>query len=169
MIQQLGGTIPRINFSIFIAENCSIIGNVALGKDTSVWYGAVIRGDVAPIEIGEGTNIQDLSVLHVDRSQPLSIGRNVTVGHSAILHACTVRDNVLIGMGSRILNGAEIGENCIVGAGALVPPGKHHPSGSLLIGIPARVVRKISDDEMREIRESAERYMENARRFAEEP
>ena len=138
MIQRLGGTIPRTNSSIFIADNCSIIGNVLLGKDTSVWYGAVIRGDV-------------------------------TVGHAAILHTCTIRDNVLIGMGSRILNGAEIGENCIVGAGALVPPGKRHPSGSLLLGIPARVARKISEEEIHEIRKSAERYMENARRFAGDP
>ncbi|MAG14081.1 MAG: gamma carbonic anhydrase family protein [Spirochaetales bacterium] len=168
MIHQYDGKAPNVRLSIFIADNCSIVGEVTLGRDTSVWYGAVIRGDVAPIEIGSGTNIQDLSVLHVDVGRPLSIGHGVTVGHGAILHACAVGNDVLVGMGSRILNGAQIGENSIIGAGALVPPGKRFPPRSMLLGVPARLVRNISDAEIAEIRTNAERYILNARRFAEE-
>jgi len=168
MIHQFNGKSPYIRLSIFIADNCSIIGDVSLGKNTSVWYGAVIRGDAAGIDIGDDSNIQDLSILHVDTDEPLSVGRGVTVGHGAILHACSVGDNVLVGMGSRVLNGAIIGENSIVGAGALVPPGKSYPAGSLLVGVPARMTRSISEAEIRGIRSSAERYIANALRFAEE-
>ena len=167
MIQRLMNKVPVVNEAIFLASNASIIGDVVVGEFSSVWFGTVIRGDMAPIRIGSGTNIQDLSMLHVDTAFPLSIGAKVTVGHGAILHGCTIHDEVLIGMGSCILNGAVISRHCMVGARTLVTPGKSFPEGSLIIGTPARVIRALTTEEIDGILQSSDHYISAARNFAE--
>lgn len=146
----------------WIAPGAVVVGDVTLGRDSSIWYNAVVRGDSAPIEIGENTNIQDGCVLHVDAGFPLKIGRGVTVGHAAILHGCTVGDNTLIGMGAIVLNGAQIGKDSLVAAGALVPQGRSYPDGVLLMGAPARVVRSLKPEEIAENRHNAEIYWAEA-------
>ncbi len=157
---------PDTEGTIYIAGSAAVIGDVVLGDDTSVWFQAVIRGDIASIRVGDGSNVQDCAVLHVDHDTPLSIGELVTIGHGAIVHGCTVESEVLVGMGSRILNGAVIRKHSIVGAGALIPPGKEYPERSLLIGTPAKRVREVTDEEIAHIRENAEHYIENARRYS---
>ena len=128
---------PVIHPSAFVADNATVRGSVTLGANSSVFFGAVLRGDRAPITIGAGTNIQDNCVVHVDYDHPVTVGENVTVGHGAILHGCTVGDNTLIGMGAIVLNGAKVGSNCLIGAGALVPQNVEIPDGSLAFGSPA--------------------------------
>jgi len=143
-----------------------VLGDVSLGANSSIWYNSVVRGDMAPISIGSQTNIQDLSVLHVDEGLPCVIGSRVGVGHRAILHACTVEDDCLIGMGSVLLNRVRIGTGSVVGAGSLLPEGTQIPANSVVMGVPARVVREV-DDKLRErIRETWEHYVEQARRHA---
>ena len=130
---------PVIHPSAFVADNATVRGSVTLGANSSVFFGAVLRGDRAPITIGAGTNIQDNCVVHVDYDHPVTVGENVTVGHGAILHGCTVGDNTLIGMGAIVLNGAKVGSNCLIGAGALVPQNVEIPDGSLAFGSPAKI------------------------------
>jgi len=149
----------------FIAENATVIGNVLLKANSSVWFNGVLRGDNELIEVGAGSNIQDGCVLHTDPGFPLTIGKGVTVGHKVMLHGCTVGNNSLIGIGSTILNGAKIGNNCLVGAHALVTEGKSFPDGSLILGTPAKVVRDLTDEEISGMKESASHYVENAARF----
>jgi carbonic anhydrase/acetyltransferase-like protein (isoleucine patch superfamily) len=148
----------------FVAPNATLIGRVELGKDASVWFGAVIRADNDVIAIGEETNVQDGCILHTDADLPLRIGPRVTIGHAAVLHGCTVEDEALIGIGAVLLNGAHIARHCIVGARALVTEGKRFPERSLIIGSPARAVRTVTDEEIASIRASAAHYVENARR-----
>lgn len=151
----------------WVAENATLIGNVELKSGASIWYGCVIRGDHdALISIGENTNIQDCTVVHVDAGKPCTIGNNVTVGHKAMLHGCTVADNTLIGIGATVLNGAHIGSNCIIGAHALIPEGKEIPDGSLVMGAPGKVVRETTELQRQVIAGSAVHYVENARRHA---
>ena len=140
---------PKIHESCFVAPSASIIGQCDLAKDVNVWFGAVLRGDVNKISIGEGTNVQDLSMLHVIEEIPLIIGKHVTIGHSVVLHACTVGDGSLIGMQSCLLDGCEIGKNSLVAAGSLVPPGKKFPDNSMIMGNPAKVVRELRPDEIK--------------------
>ena len=154
---------PTIDPEAFIAEGAVIRGDVRIERNASIWYNAVLRGDVDSIAVGEGSNIQDGCVLHVDRGCPVRIGRNVTVGHGAIVHGCTIGDGSLIGMGAIILNGAVIGEGCIVGAGALVTQGKHIPAGTLVIGSPARTVRAVTPEEREHNLANAQLYVEEAR------
>ena len=148
---------------VYIADNATVCGDVELGKDVSVWYGAVVRGDDEKITIGERTNIQDNCVLHCDEGYPLSVGSGVTVGHGAILHGCSIDDGTLIGMGSVVLNGAKIGKNCLVGAGALVTGKMDAPDGSMIIGSPAKVKRALTEDEIKDNAHSAEFYVECAK------
>jgi carbonic anhydrase/acetyltransferase-like protein (isoleucine patch superfamily) len=150
----------------WIAPNASVVGDVILKKNASIWFSAVVRGDNDPITIGENSNVQDGSVLHSDAGLPLTIGRDVTVGHMAMLHSCTVGDNALIGIGSIVLNRAVIGANSIVGAHALVPEGKEFPEGVLILGSPARVVRGLQPHEIEFLQASAEHYVQNWKRFA---
>ncbi len=152
----------NIDKSTFVAQGAQIIGAVTIGENCGIWYNAVIRGDSDTIVIGNNTNIQDLSCLHVDRGHKLSIGKGVTIGHGAIVHGCTVGDNVLIGMGAIIMNDAVIGNNCIIGAGALVTGKMQIPDGSMVYGNPAKIVRNISDEELDEIKKNAEVYVEHA-------
>ena len=147
-------------------ESADLIGDVRLGERASVWFGAIIRADNTPIEIGDESNIQDGAIGHSDPGFPLNIGRQVTVGHQAILHGCTVEDEALIGMGARILNGAVIGAQCIVGAGALVTEGKTFAPRSLIVGSPARAVRQLSEDQVALLKMSAAHYAEKAARYA---
>ncbi len=151
----------------FIAPDAQVIGAVTLGEDSSVWFGAVLRGDNEPIVVGARTNIQEHSVLHTDMGFPLTLGAGCTIGHRAVVHGCTVGDNALIGMGAIILNGATIGNNCIVGAGALVTEGKTFEDGSLIVGAPARAIRQLDEDGIAALRASAAHYADNARRFAQ--
>ncbi len=153
---------PRVAARCFIAPNAAVIGDVSIGEETGVWYGAVIRGDINRIAIGHRTNIQDLCVVHVEASHALTIGDEVTVGHRAILHGCTIGSRVLIGMGAIVMNGAVIGDECIVGAGALVTEGVVIPPRSLVLGVPAKVRRGVTDEERAYIRDSASHYAENA-------
>lgn len=157
------GKLPEIHDSVFLAEGVRIIGDVTIGDKSSIWYNAVIRGDVHFVSIGEYTNIQDGSILHVTHDTcPLIIGSYVTVGHGAILHGCTVKDNALVGMGSIILDKAVIEENSFVAAGALVTPGFVVPSGKLVAGSPARVMRDLRPNELADLKESALRYADYA-------
>jgi carbonic anhydrase/acetyltransferase-like protein (isoleucine patch superfamily) len=152
----------NIKDSVFLASGAQVVGDVEIGENSSIWYNAVLRGDTNPIRIGENTNVQDNAVLHVNRNRGLFIGDNVTIGHGAIVHGCTVGNNVLVGMGSIILDGAEIGDHCIIGAGALVTANKEIPSGSLVYGNPARIIRALTEEEKDSIIISAKNYCEVA-------
>ena len=154
--------------AFWIAPSAVVIGNVRLETNASVWWQAVLRGDNELITIGENSNIQDGCVLHTDPGYPLNIGRNVTVGHLAMLHGCTIGDNSLIGIGAVILNDAVVGENCLIGAKALVPEGKEIPANSLVMGAPAKVVRRLEDKHIARIREAAEHYVGNWQRYRRE-
>lgn len=162
----LGGRAPElIGEGHFVAPTATIIGDVRLLPEASVWFNCVLRGDNEPIEVGAGSNVQDGCVLHTDPGFPLTIGTGVTVGHKVMLHGCTIGDNSLVGIGSTILNGATIGRNCLVGAHSLVTEGKSFPDGSLILGAPARVVRELTDEEIAGVTESARHYVDNAARF----
>ena len=147
-----------IDSNVFIADGAKVLGNVTIKEGSSVWYNAIIRGDMEPVTIGKNTNIQDLVMVHVDSSHPTVIGDGVTVGHSAILHGCTIEDDVIIGMGAIVLNGAVIRKNSIVGAGALITQNKTFPEGSLILGSPAKAVRQLTAGEIDKIRPNAEEY-----------
>ena len=164
----IGGAKPQLQDGAWAAPSADLIGDVRLAARASVWFGAVIRADNTPILIGEDSNIQDGAIGHSDQGFPLTIGARVTVGHQAILHGCTLKDDCLVGMGARILNGAVIESDCIVGAGALVTEGKTFPSGSLIVGSPARAIRPLTDTEKQAIRVSAAHYAEKAERYAEQ-
>jgi len=159
-IYQLADRIPQIDPSAFVHENATLIGHVVLGRGVSVWPGATLRGDNEPIDIGDGSNVQEGCVLHTDPGCPLTIGRNVTLGHQAMLHGCTIGDGSLIGIQAVILNNAVIGRNCLVGAGALVTEGKVIPDNSLLLGRPAKVVRELSAEDIARNRANAASYVE---------
>lgn len=153
---------PTIGQGAWIAPSADVIGDVRLAESSSVWFGAVVRADNGPILIGRETSIQDGAVCHSDPHAPLTVGARVTVGHLAILHGCTIADGSLIGMGARILNGAFVGERCIVGAGALIPEGKTYEPGHLLVGVPARIVRPLTDQEFAMLEASALHYVQKA-------
>ena len=149
----------------WVANNASIIGDVTLEKNTSIWFNATLRGDVENIYIGEGSNIQDGSVLHTDPGYPLKIGKNVTIGHLVMLHGCSVDDNSLVGIGSVILNNAKIGKNCIIGAKALITENNEIPDNSLVVGAPGRIIRQVTKEEIKSIKENAVRYQENWKKY----
>jgi len=166
MLRAFRGIIPTIATSAFIEETAAVIGDVVIGSESSVWFNAVVRGDVHSIRIGHRTNIQDLCLLHVtDDTYPLTLGDDITVGHHAVLHGCTIKDRVLIGMGAVIMDGAVIEEDCIVGAGALVTERMQVPPKSLILGTPARIRRSLTDDELRWIKESALNYIRYAQYY----
>lgn len=159
---------PQIDPSAYIAAEATVIGAATLAAGTSLWPGVVIRADNAPIHIGEGSNIQENSVLHVDEGCPLTIGKNVTVGHQAMLHGCTIEDGALIGIQAIVLNRAVIGRHCLVGAGAVVTEGKVFPERSLILGAPARVVRTLSDEDVASLEHSAQHYRDRAALYRKE-
>ena len=150
----------------WVAPNATIIGDVTLEKNTSIWFNATLRGDIENIHIGEGSNIQDGSVLHTDPGYPLKIGKNVTVGHLVMLHGCTIGDNSLIGIGAVILNNAKIGNNCVIGAKALITENKEIPDNSLVVGSPGRVIRKLTNEEIQAVEKNAIRYQDNWKKYS---
>jgi len=166
MIYELDGVRPQIDPTAWIAPSAVLIGNVIVGPRANIWFGAVLRGDNEPIVVGEGSNIQENSVLHTDMGSPLTIGANCTIGHKAMLHGCIIADGSLIGMGATLLNGAKIGAGSLVGACALVTEGKEIPPGSLVMGAPAKVVRELDAAAQARLLKSAEGYRANAARFA---
>jgi carbonic anhydrase/acetyltransferase-like protein (isoleucine patch superfamily) len=163
---RIGDKAPEIHTSAFVADEATIIGDVRLAQDTSVWPGVVIRGDNEPISIGAGSNIQEGAVLHADPGFPLTIESGVSVGHQAMLHGCTVKHGSLIGIQAIILNGAVIGRNCLVAAGAVVTEGKEFPDNSLILGAPAKAVRELSEEAIAQLRRNGEEYVERGRYFA---
>ena len=165
MIYQLDERVPELAEGYWIAEGAIVIGSVRLLANSSVWFNAVIRGDNDIITVGENSNIQDCAVLHTDGGYPLTIGRNVTVGHQVMLHGCSVGNNSLIGINSVVLNGARIGNNCLIGANALIPEGKEIPDGSLVMGSPGKVIRQLSSQQIKAVEMSALHYVDNARRY----
>ncbi|SMX35022.1 gamma carbonic anhydrase family protein [Actibacterium lipolyticum] len=149
----------------WIAPDANLIGKIAVGSAVSVWFGCTLRGDNELISLGDGTNVQENVVCHTDMGFPLTIGKNCTIGHKAMLHGCTIGDETLIGMGATVLNGAKIGKNCLIGAGALITEGKEIPDGSLVMGAPGKVVRQLDQAAIAGLRASALHYQENMRRF----
>lgn len=167
-IYRLGEHTPQIDPQSWVAPNATLIGQVVLRRNASVWWNCTLRGDTDRLIVGENSNIQDNSVLHTDPGIPLVVGKNVTVGHRVILHGCTVGDNSLIGMGSTLLNGAVIGKNCLIGANTLIPEGKVIPDRSLVVGLPGRIVRELTDEEVANLQLSADRYVAQWRRYVRE-
>lgn len=167
-LYELDGIAPRLPEAgrYWIAPDAHVIGDVTLGEDVGIWFGAVLRGDRTPITVGAGTNIQEGAMLHADPGAPLTIGAGVTVGHHAIVHGCTIGDGTLVGMGATVLNNARIGRNCLIGANALVTEGKEFPDNSLIIGSPAKAARELDEAAIAGLRASAENYVRNWRRFA---
>ena len=159
LIRKVKGVSPRFGKDCFLADNATIVGDVVMGDKCSIWFNAVLRGDIENIHIGEGSNIQDGSVLHTDPGCPLKVGKNVTVGHGAIIHAATVKDHALIGMGSIILDGAVIGEYSLVGAGCVVPPFKIVPDKTLVIGNPMKIIRELTEKEIEDIKANKDVYL----------
>ena len=165
MIYQLGNQIPQVAEDAYVAPSADVIGSVSLGSQSSVWFGAVLRGDNDQISVGARSNIQDNTVIHVDAGVPVTIGDDVSVGHSVVIHGCTICDKVLIGNGAVVLDFAEIGENSLVGAHALVTERKHFPARSLIIGAPAKVVRELTDEEVEQLSRNVESYLKKAERY----
>lgn len=165
MIWQLDGIAPDLHESAWVAPGAQVIGKVRLLAGASVWFGAVLRGDNEWITVGEGSNIQENSVLHTDPGFPLEVGPGCTIGHKAMLHGCRIGPNSLIGMGATVLNGAVVGRDCLIGADALIAEGKVIPDGSLVMGVPGRVVRTLDEAAIDGLRISARKYQDNARRF----
>ena len=164
-IYSYGEHAPRIHDSAYVADTATIIGRVTLGRDSSVWSQTVLRGDNEPIEIGEGSNVQEGAVLHNDPGYPLVVGAGVTVGHQAMLHGCTIGDGSLIGIQAVVLNGAVIGRHCLVAAGAIVTEGKVFPDRSLILGAPAKAVRQLTEADLTGLIEAAQDYVERSRRY----
>jgi len=164
---ELDGVRPQLpaDGDYFIADSAEVIGNVRLQKKTSVWFGTVIRGDNELIDIGEGSSVQDNCTFHTDPGFPITIGKNCSVGHNAILHGCTVEDGALVGMGAIVMNGAKIGKECVVGAGSLVPEGKEFPERSLIVGSPARVIRTLNDEQVKALTRGASIYVKRSAQF----
>lgn len=165
MIKTFEDKSPIIDESCYISESVDIIGDVTIEENANIWFGTRIRGDMNFIKIGKNTNIQENSMVHVDTHCECVLGNNVTVGHGAIIHGCIIADNVLVGMGSIILNGAKIGKNTIIGAGSLVPQGKEIPEGVLALGSPVKIIRELTKDEIQSIQKSADNYVALSKKY----
>jgi len=168
MLYQLGELRVRAEGDYFVADNAVVVGNVLLKANASVWFNAVLRGDAELITIGENSNVQDGSVLHTDPGYPLVLGSNVTIGHKVMLHGCQIGDNSLIGINAVVLNGAKIGRNCLIGANALITEGKEIPDNSMVMGSPGKVVRQLTDAQAAGLTMSAQHYVQNGARFAQQ-
>jgi len=168
MKYRLGDKTPSAHNTCFIAPSADLIGSVIMHENASVWFNCVLRADNEPITIGENSNVQDGSVLHVDPGYPLKIANNVTVGHKVMLHGCTIGDNTLIGMNAVVLNGAKIGKNCIIGANALVTEKMDIPDGSMVLGSPAKVVKQLDESTQKKLKAGADHYVENSKRYLDQ-
>jgi len=165
MIYDFENTTPTLHKDSWVAPNAVLIGKVILKKDANVWFNVVLRGDIEPIIIGEGSNVQDGSVFHTDPRCPLTLGKGVTVGHMVMLHGCEIADDTLIGIGSTILNKTKIGKNCIIGANTLITENKVIPDRSLVLGSPGKIIRQVTDKEIEDIKENAIHYIENYKKY----
>ena len=165
MIYDFEGHTPKLDPNSWVASNSVVIGKVELKKDSNIWFNVTLRGDVEPITVGEGSNVQDGSVVHSDPGCPVIIGKNVTVGHLVMLHGCVIEDDCLIGIGSTILNKAKIGKNSIIGANTLVTENKVIPERSLVLGSPGKIVRQVTDEEIKSIKENADHYVANYKKY----
>ena len=165
MIYDFEKNTPTLHSDSWVASNAVLIGKVILKKDANIWFNVVLRGDIETITIGEGSNVQDGSVFHTDPGCPLILGRHITVGHMVMLHGCEIDDNTLIGIGSTILNKTKIGKNCIIGAHTLITENKIIPDNSLVLGSPGKVIRKVTDKEIKEIKENAKHYVDNYKKY----
>ena len=168
MIYKLGADKPILECDYYVADNATVLGKVRLCKDSSIWFGAILRGDTELITVGERSNIQDGSVLHTDLGFPLDIGKDVTIGHKVMLHGCTIGDGSLIGINSVVLNGAKIGKGCLIGANTLITEGTDIPDGSLVMGSPGKVRGELNEDQKNGLILSAHHYVENSKRFKSE-
>ena len=168
MLYKLGKDKPIVDGDFYVAENATVLGKVKLCKDSSVWFGATLRGDTELITIGERSNVQDGSVLHTDIGFPLDIGKDVTIGHKVMLHGCTIGDGSLIGINAVVLNGAKIGKGCLIGANTLVTEGMEIPDGSLVMGSPGKIKGELNEDQKMGLIMSAHHYVENSKRFINE-
>ncbi|WP_226688445.1 gamma carbonic anhydrase family protein [Ruegeria arenilitoris] len=168
IIYALGEHAPQIHDDTWVAPDANLIGKVVLEEGSSVWFGCTIRADHEEIRVGEGSNVQEDCIMHIDAGYPLTIGKNCTIGHKVMLHGCTIGENTLIGMGAIVLNGAKIGKNCLIGAGALITEGKEIPDNSLVMGTPGKVVRELDEAAAQKITLSALYYQQNMRRFRDE-
>ena len=166
-IYQLDDQTPELAETAWVADNAQVMGAVKIAADASVWFGVTVRGDTETIEIGEGSNIQDGTVIHADPGFPMVVGENVPVGHSAMLHGCTIGDGSLVGINAVVLNGARVGKGCLIGANALVTEGMEIPDGSLVLGSPAKIKAHLDDEQQLAIRHNADHYVGNAKRFSE--
>jgi carbonic anhydrase/acetyltransferase-like protein (isoleucine patch superfamily) len=164
-IYQLGEHAPEIDPSAYVAESANVIGQVTLAANATVWFGVTLRGDNERITIGENSNVQDGAMMHTDMGYPLTLGKNVSIGHQAMLHGCTVGDGSLIGIQAVILNGAKIGKGCLVGAGALVTEGKEFPDHSLIVGMPAKAIRTLTQDDLDRLQNNADGYAQRGKRY----
>ncbi|AGF54894.1 carbonic anhydrase/acetyltransferase-like protein (isoleucine patch superfamily) [Clostridium saccharoperbutylacetonicum] len=165
MIKKFKGKKPNLASEVYVAETAVIIGDVTLERNVNIWFGAVLRGDAASITIGENTNIQDNCVVHVDFDNNVVIGNGCTIGHNAIIHGCSIKDNVLVGMGAIILNGAKIGNDTIIGAGTLITQNKEFEDGVLILGNPGKVIRKLTEEEIEENRKSCKNYIDASKEY----
>ena len=165
MIYNFKNNTPTLHKESWVSSNAVLIGKVILEKDANVWFNVVLRGDIEPITIGEGSNVQDGSVFHTDPGCPLILGKGVTVGHMVMLHGCKIDNDTLIGIGSTILNKTKIGKNCIIGANTLIPENKVIPDRSLVLGSPGKVIREVTNKEVEEIKENAKHYVENYKKY----
>jgi carbonic anhydrase/acetyltransferase-like protein (isoleucine patch superfamily) len=168
VLYELGSQRPRIGNDVFVAPNAMIIGDVDLQPESSIWFGAVLRGDIERITIGRGSNIQDGTICHTDPSNPCIVGDYVTVGHMAMLHGCNIGNGSLVGIGATLMNGSVIGKDCIVGAHALITEGKQFPDGVVIMGTPAKIVRELDAADRAKLRSNAERYVQRAQRYLQE-
>ena len=168
MLYKLGKDQPILEGDYYVADNATVLGKVKLCKDSSVWFGAILRGDTELITVGERSNVQDGSVLHTDLGFPLVIGKDVTIGHKVMLHGCTIGDGSLIGINSVVLNGAKIGKGCLIGANTLITEGTEIPDGSLVMGSPGKVKGEINEDQKKGLILSAHHYVDNSKRFKSE-
>ena len=165
MIHQLGDKKVQRDGSNWVADSAKVIGDIHLKNDSSIWFGAVLRGDIERITVGEGSNVQDNSVIHTDPGCPVTIGAGVTIGHMVMLHGCTIDDDSLIGIGAIILNKAKIGKNCIIGANSLITENKEIPDRSLVMGSPGKIIRELTDEEIEAVKENGRRYVNNWKNF----
>jgi carbonic anhydrase/acetyltransferase-like protein (isoleucine patch superfamily) len=168
MIYGWQGKKPNIDKAAFIAKSADIIGDVTLGEDSTIWFNTTLRGDIAPVIVGKGSNIQDGAILHINHKEPCVVGDYVTVGHGAILHSTNVGNGSLIGMGAILLNNSKIGENSVVGAGALVTENKEFPPRSLIVGSPARKIKELTDDDLKKIEKGVQEYINLGKEMAKE-